>query len=354
METEELAVAPASLHPRVVPLLALVSLWLVTTFGLGWAVVQGYHGLGVLGLPSMVLGLALAAAVVWGLPGASFAALPLRVSRRRFLLTWVAAVLVLVGPGMVTTNPGQYLAIMIAVAMATTVLLRSSLSRGEIAYALGLALIAGIAGLGSGRNAVYMPTPIWGLLQVGLTFFGFLAGWATMRRLGLFDRGMGRVLLLTEGPRAALRGVAEGMLLALPFTLLGIALGSTDTEGWVTSWWQTLLALQPGIAEDAWGRVFPLSLLMLVLVRAGSLRAAWLGALLAGVYWFANLHNFFLRAGGLTAVISALLAGISRPPMLKASTWPSRAAKSLKSKAACVTGGGTGGGVMSCMVILLR
>lgn len=75
------------------------------------------------------------------------------------------------------------------------------------------------------------------------------------------------------------------------------------------SWWQTLVALQPAIAEEAWGRVFPLSVLTLLLLRGASIRAAWISALVVGIYWFANLHNFFLHVGGLTPVFSAIMAG---------------------------------------------
>lgn len=161
-----------------------------------------------------------------------------------------------------------------------------------------------------------MPVIVWALLQIGLTFFGLLAGWAVQRRLGLFERGMGNALLLQKGPRAAIRGVVEGILLAIPFTIVFIAAGSTDTEGWVRSWWQPLVALQPGIAEEAWARVFLLSLLIFVTAaRVASLRAAWLTSLVISVYWFASLHNFYLHVGGLSAVFSTTVAGSLMIPL---------------------------------------
>jgi hypothetical protein len=302
-------VAAPRRRPKL-PLLVLGALWLAVTFGLGALTLQHPPGPDGLVPPILVLGAALSAALLWGLPGPSFAGMPLRVGWRRFLPLALACALLLIWPSTVVDNPWQYLAPLVAVAATATVLLRSSLSRGEVAYALVLAVVAGVAGLGSGRNAVYMAPALWGLLQVGLTFFGFLAGWALMRRLGLFERGMGRVLLLTLGPRAALRGAGEGVLLAVPFTIILVALGATGTEGWVVAWWQPLVALQPGMAEEAWGRVFPLAAMMFVLRTGASLRAAWLAALVVGIYWFANLHNFFLGIGGIAAVTSAVLVGV--------------------------------------------
>jgi hypothetical protein len=291
------------------PLAVLALLGATIAVVLGGAMVAEPANVGGLTLPALALGLPLVVVLVWALPGPTFAGQPLDVTWRRYLPLIFGVALALLALQAATAQPWQFLLAYIALEAAVSWLCRASISGREVAYAAGLAFVAGVAGLGSGRNAAYMPLPAWGLLNVGLTFFGCLAGWALMRRVGLLQQGMGEVWLLSHGPRRALRAVLEGILLALPFAIAGVALGTAATETWVRSWWQTLVALQPGIAEEAWARVFLLPALMYVLLRGGSPRAAWLGAVAVGVYWFLNLHNNYLQVGGLAALVSTLVAG---------------------------------------------
>lgn len=309
MTTEGAATVSPSRRAARLPLAVLALLGSISAVGLGGAMLARPASAGQLALPALALGLPLVAVVIWALPGPTFAGQPIAVTRRRFWPLVAGVVAVLFALQSSIADRLSFLLVYVAVEALVAWLLRASLRRREVAYAAGLALVAGIAGLGSGRNALYMPPPVWGLLNVGLTFFGFLGGWGLMRRTDLWQRGMGIPMLLAAGPRRALRAAGEGMALAVPFAALGVALGTAATESWVRSWWQTLVALQPGIAEEAWARVFLLPALMWVLLRGGSARAAWLGAVVVGVYWFLNLHNLHTATDGIAALSSTLVAG---------------------------------------------
>jgi hypothetical protein len=75
----------------------------------------------------------------------------------------------------------------------------------------------------------------------------------------------------------------------------------------VTSWWHPLAAFQPGIAEEAWGRVLPVPLIYLVLRRYTGERSALTAAVLAAGYWFAFLHTG--RTFDISTLISTLMIG---------------------------------------------
>jgi hypothetical protein len=66
-----------------------------------------------------------------------------------------------------------------------------------------------------------------------------------------------------------------------------------------------VVAIQPGIAEEAWGRAFLVPLLFVVLRRLGWGRRALTLAVVLMAYWFAYLHT----AGGITALVSSLMIG---------------------------------------------
>ena len=76
-------------------------------------------------------------------------------------------------------------------------------------------------------------------------------------------------------------------------------------EAWVQRWWHPLVAVQPGIAEEAWGRVLLVPLLFLTLRPVARSRAALTGAVVLLAYWFAYLHT----PGGIEGLISAAMIG---------------------------------------------
>jgi hypothetical protein len=175
-------------------------------------------------------------------------------------------------------------------AAAVLVWLRPPLTWRAALYALGLSVVAGVAGLGIGHITFISPIE-WAALQVPLVWLSLLAGWALLQRSGLSAAGLGASLYLSRGVGAALRGFGIGMLLAIPWALVNVVMGGAGEDAWATEWWRPLAALQPGIAEEAWGRVFLVGLLYVVLRRAGRSGPALTAAVLVAAYWFAYLHT---------------------------------------------------------------
>ena len=287
---------------------AFLSAWLLTTFGLGWLVLQGHHT-----FESRVTVPALAAVsictmtLLWWLPAPPPMEQPAPTPtwRGRFALAVLGAAGILFG---LVALAGRALLVAFPVAaVVALVALRQRPSRQEVLYSLGLALVAGIAGLGAGWITVDVPPTLWAGLQVALVLTGLPAGWAILRHVGLLEIGVGRSLFLSEGTGAALRSFGQGMVIGTPWALLLVALGGANDDTWVRLWWQPLVAIQPGIAEEVWGRVFLISLLFLALRRVGRTRLALTGAVVVAGYWFAYLHTD--RGLSLNTVFSTLMMG---------------------------------------------
>jgi hypothetical protein len=279
-------------------------IWILTTALLGWQVAQGHHSFDSPGTPLALLSLLLCTiALLWWLarPVPDLAPHLARTRRARFALLVVLALLVLyplrtlVGPPLLFALP--------ALALIILALLRPRLSRREVAYAVLLALVAGIAGLGAGW--VTFPAGVWAALQVALVLTGLLAGWSLLRHTGLWEAGIGHSLYLVDGLAPALRGFGLGMLLAAPWALGLVVLGAAAGEAWVHAWWQPLIAIQPAIAEEAWGRVLLVPALFMVFRPVARTRTALTASVLIMAYWFAYLHT----SGGLDELFSTLLMG---------------------------------------------
>jgi hypothetical protein len=280
------------------------ALWILTTAGLGWQVLQGQHTFDSQAtLPALLAQFVCTAALLWWLPAPVLDDPPDKASIRQgwFVLVVVIAVGVLfplrtlVGPPLLYALP--------VIAVIILAVLRPRISRREVLYALGLALVAGAAGLGAAWVA--FPPIVWAVLQVALVLTGLLAGWSILRHTGLLQLGIGRSRFLMEGITSALRGFVQGMLIGMPWALGLVLLGASNAETWVRAWWQPIIAIQPGIAEEAWGRVLLVPLLFLALRRVARTRAAFTAAVVIIGYWFAYLHT----PGGLDAVVSTLIVG---------------------------------------------
>jgi hypothetical protein len=84
----------------------------------------------------------------------------------------------------------------------------------------------------------------------------------------------------------------EGMarfLVAAPWAFGNIATGPFEEDDFRAGW-QVLAALPPGVAEEAWARVFMITLLYWIFRRYGRARTSVLAAAILGTYWFAYLH----------------------------------------------------------------
>jgi hypothetical protein len=203
---------------------------------------------------------------------------------------------------------GEFILFLFPVVAAVILwLLKPKLEKKDWLYATFLALIAGVAGLGAGWISFITPVQ-WGLLQVPLTLFSFLAGWSILRRSGLLRQGVGRSRFLTAGIWPAVRSFLLGILLGTPWALAGVVLGGAEggRSAWAESWWQPLMALQPGIAEEAWGRLLMVPLAFLLFRRVSPNRTAFSTALIVMAYWFAYLH----ASGNIvSALVSTFITG---------------------------------------------
>ncbi len=203
---------------------------------------------------------------------------------------------------------GKFILFLLPVAAGVILwLLKPQLDKQELAYATLLALIVGVTGLGA--EWISFITPIqWSLLQVPLTLLSLLAGWSILRRFGLLQQGVGRSRFLSAGIRPAIRGLLLGILLGTPWALAGVVMGSAESgrSAWVESWWQPLIALQPGIAEEAWGRILMVPLVFLLFRRVSPDRTAFSTALIVMAYWFAFLHA---NGNVASVLVSTLIVG---------------------------------------------
>jgi hypothetical protein len=82
-------------------------------------------------------------------------------------------------------------------------------------------------------------------------------------------------------------------------------MGGSASETWVSHWWQPLLAINPCIAEEAWGRILLVPLLFLLLRRVSRPGTAFTTALFVIGYWFAYLHT----SGGIDGLLSTVMIG---------------------------------------------
>ncbi len=281
-----------------------IAVWILTTAILGWQMVGREH---TFDSPYMWLNLLMllicTITLLWCLPcplrdGPSDAARP---KRGRFILIAVIAVCALFA---LRTVVGLSLLFGLPVlAVAVLVSLRPNITRQELLYALGLSLVAGIAGLGA--QWVSFHPVVWSVLQVFLVSTGFLAGWAILRHAGLLEQGIGFSRFLSQGTGSALRGFLQGMLISLPWAMTNVVMGGSNFDTWVRHWWQPLVAINPGIAEEAWGRILLVPLLFLILRRVSRPKKAFVVALVIVGYWFAYLHT----SGGMDALFSTIMIG---------------------------------------------
>lgn len=270
--------------------LVFAVVWLVSTLALAAyaaALRVGFDEGGEVALPA---GLACTAALLWWLGGAAVpeeAAAQSPRTRRLVLAALGAAAVLLI---IVTVFSRGLMFGIPVLAVALLAWLRPRLTWHVTLYALGLSVVAAVAGLGIG-HITFISSVEWAVLQVPLVWLSLLAGWALLERAGLAAAGLGASLYLSRGAGAAVRGFGIGMLLAVPWALVNVVMGGAGEDAWAREWWRPLAALQPGIAEEAWGRVFLVALLYVVLRRAGRAGPALTAAVLVAAYWFAYLHT---------------------------------------------------------------
>lgn len=285
---------------------AFIGIWIVANVAFGWQLNQGLHSFeSPMTLLSLLVLLLCTTSLLWWIPNPirdESSDETTRTKKGWFVLIIIAAIGILF-PLRTLVGPPLLIALPI-IAVSTLVLLKQPIARREGMYALGLAVVAGVTGLGAGWISAFTPIE-WSILQILLVLTGFLAGWNLLRHTGLLQRGVGRSRFLMEGVPSAIRGFAQGILIGMPWALGIVAMGGSKGESWVKVWWQPIIAIQPGIAEEAWGRILLVPLLFLILRCVSRTRLAFTTALVVIGYWFAYLHT----SGGPDAIVSTFIIG---------------------------------------------
>ena len=284
--------------------LAFLITWVLADVVLGLLLIQGQHSFALQPtLISLVVLLLCTASLLWWIPNPIRDGSSNRVTNKgRFVLVMVATAGILfllhkfVGAALLMALP--------ILAVIVLVLLKQPIEQWKAMYALALALLAGVAGLGVGGIRTFTPVE-WSILQVLLVLTGLLAGWSILQHWGLSQRGVGHSRFLTEGVPSTARGFVQGILLGMPWALGNVVMGGSHGDTWVKAWWQPIVAIQPGIAEEAWARILLVPLLFLIFRHVSPTRLAFTSALVIAGYWFAYLHT----SGGLGAIPMTLVLG---------------------------------------------
>ena len=177
----------------------------------------------------------------------------------------------------------------VAAAIVLLVLRRPSMSGREIGWAAALGGLAAGGGLLGWLASGHSRDLGIALAQLPLVLLTLLAGWELARRVGWHQAQIGPSVYPSQGVKSALREIGFGFVVAAPWALGNIAAGPFEQDDFRAGW-QVLTALHPGVAEEAWARVFVIALLYWVFRRYARARTAVMIAALLGTYWFAFLH----------------------------------------------------------------
>ena len=278
--------------------------WLISSIFFGWQLSQRSYSFespfAVLNL--IVLLLCTVVLIVW-IPNPIIDEPSQAPTKRKLFI-----ILIIVCTGLLFLIPIQTVRVLLfvlpGIALVTLLLLKQRVEKREGLYALSLALLTGVTGLGAGWITWVTPT-VWGILQVCLVLTSFLAGWSILRYTGLRLDGIGKSSFLSDGMVVAFRAFFVGFLISIPWAFMNVIMGGSANQTWVKAWWQPFIAIQPGIAEEAWGRIFLVPLLFLLFRRVSQPRAAFTAALFIMAYWFAYLHT----PGGLDGIASTVIVG---------------------------------------------
>jgi hypothetical protein len=282
-----------------------IALWAIATIFLGWQLGRPPYSFdSPLSIPNLIVMLLCTVALLIWLPN-PIKAEPAEQPTRKGLLALLIVVSLVVLFAIRNVVGRPLLFALPVMAVLTLAILKHPVEKRAASYAAVLALVAGVTGLGAGWISDFFTPVVWSILQVMLVITGLVAGWSILQSAGLQQQGVGTSRFLSEGTGPAFKSFMTGLLIALPWAFLNVLLGASNGETWVREWWQPIIALQPGIAEEAWGRILLVPLLFLVFRRVSQPRAAFTAALYVVAYWFAYLHT----PGGTDGLVSTLLIG---------------------------------------------
>ena len=136
-------------------------------------------------------------------------------------------------------------------------------------------------------------------------FYGMCGRMATVENSAMSELGVGKSFVLNHDLGTAVRHFMCGMGIAIPWALGIVMLGAARSETWVRYWWHPLIAIQPAISEEAWGRLLLVPLFYFLTRRVYKPRAAFTAALVIIGYWLA----FFHTVGSSGALFNTLFTG---------------------------------------------
>jgi hypothetical protein len=276
--------------------------WVATTLWLAWLLLRGPLAFDSPEfIPSLLALLLCTVALIRRLPAPPPAGPALPAHRIRFLAAGLLLLAALFG--WYSLFGRQLIAGFPLAGLAVLAVLRASLSRATWLYTVALGGVAGLASLGAAWLGSWSYESA--VLQVILVITCLPAGWMILQQEGLLQRELGVSIFLTRGTRAAAGAFAASVLLSAPWAMFNVVFADGSVDTWAREWWAPLLAVQPGIVEEAWARVFLVSLGYAALRPYGSERAALTASIFIGGYWFAYLHT----SGGPEALVSTLLLG---------------------------------------------
>jgi hypothetical protein len=206
--------------------------------------------------------------------------------RSRLTLLIVAVTVPLFAAGLLGL---AVLAILALAAGIATVLWRADYRRREVLVAVGLAALAALGGSASWFATGKTSDLLFAVSMLPLVTLTLLAGWAAGRRGGWDRTAVGRTLLLTDGRVSALKAFAFGALVGIPWALGNISNGPGVGDTMKTPW-QPVATVMFGVSEEAWARVFLISVLFLIFRKVAQAPTALLTAALVATYWFAFIH----------------------------------------------------------------
>ncbi len=256
--------------------LALMILWPLTTTVFVAMLALGVRDTGQFRIERSVLHMAYAAALLWylGRTGPSLKQLPdihplLLQGRRIGRLTpvLVMAVLLLVS----FSDPGPFILdwLLMIATLSILVVWHREIRLRPVVLGLAVAVIALLGGLPFWDNS-FVAKPFFVMFSVFVLPM-FIAGGMLLKRTGLSGSQLHARQYIE-----ALRSFLWGCLLFVPLGLINAASGSPGTGiRWVTQAWMPLtLPWWSGIAEEAWFRLFLVSLCYLLLRPAFGKRPA--------------------------------------------------------------------------------
>lgn len=225
-------------------------------------------------------------------------------------LVSLLAIFVFVWAGLVMGNGWLMFPLSTLFAIAILLRLRKQINRNVILTAVAIAVALLVVEL------VFQFSNATGGIINALPLTLFTAFQAAAGICLLNHTGLSKFHLYDGNLRKALQSLAWGCMLAVPPALLNIASLSSnylsEFDRQFDRWWEAFYALQPGILEETWVRLFLFTLFYALLLptSSGKPQRALTAALLISVFIHGLAHYPQSLSNPVSAIFAALMYGI--------------------------------------------